>query len=192
MRKLNYSLKELVLADLYRYERKTDTKSFLHAYATYEGFKFSVWLRMCSVARKKKLTKIFILPICRMIYRHYKYKYGYDIPYAIEIGPGLQIFHIGGIVLSAKRCGKNLTISQNVTVGMTSHKGIKNYPVIGDNVYLAPGCAVIGDVTIGNSAAVGTNAVVTKSADDNAVLVGIPAQTISHNGSGEYVNNPIK
>lgn len=68
MRKLNYSLKELVLADLYRYEGKTDTKSFLHAYATYEGFKFSVWLRMCSVARKKKLTKIFILPICRMIY----------------------------------------------------------------------------------------------------------------------------
>ena len=55
MRKLNYSLKELVLADLYRYEGKTDTKSFLHAYATYEGFKFSVWLRMCSVARKKKL-----------------------------------------------------------------------------------------------------------------------------------------
>lgn len=58
-----------------------------------------------------------------MIYRHYKYKYGYDIPYAIEIGPGLQIFHIGGIVFSPAKCGKNITLSQNTTVGMTIHNG---------------------------------------------------------------------
>lgn len=191
MRKLNYRLKELVLADLYRYERKTDVKSFLHAYVTYEGFKFTVWLRMCSTARKKKTTKLLILPFCKLIYQHYKYKYGYDIPYAIEIGPGLLIFHIGGIVISAKKCGKNLTVSQNVTVGMTAHNGIKSFPIIGDNVYLAPGCAIIGGVSIGNSVAVGTNAVVTKSAADNEVLVGIPARPISHNGSREYVNNPI-
>ena len=74
---------------------------------------------------------------------------------------------------------------------MTSHKGVKSFPVIGDNVYLAPGCAVIGNVVIGNNVAVGTNAVVTKSADENSVLIGVPAKTISYNGSGEYVNNPV-
>lgn len=184
------NLKKYILADKFRYIGKDG--GIWKAYTQYEGFRFSFWMRVCQKLREKNITKYTLFPVARVIYKHYKYKYGYDIPYTIDIGPGLLIFHIGGIVLSAKRCGKNLTISQNVTVGMTSHKGIKNYPVIGDNVYLAPGCAVIGDVTIGNSVAVGTNAVVTKSADDNAVLVGIPAQTISHNGSGEYVNNPIE
>ena len=191
MRKLNYSLKELVLADLYRYEGKTDTKSFLHAYATYEGFKFSVWLRMCSVARKKKLTKIFILPICRMIYRHYKYKYGYDIPYAIEIGPGLQIFHIGGIVFSPAKCGKNITLSQNTTVGMTIHNGKKQYPVLQDNIYIAPGAIIIGDITVGSDVAIGSNSVLKKSVEDYSVVVGIPGKVISKKGSREYVSNRI-
>ncbi|MFR3657257.1 MAG: serine O-acetyltransferase [Gallintestinimicrobium sp.] len=188
---MNYSLKELVLADLYRYEGKTDTKSFLHAYATYEGFKFSVWLRMCSVARKKKLTKIFILPICRMIYRHYKYKYGYDIPYAIEIGPGLQIFHIGGIVFSPAKCGKNITLSQNTTVGMTIHNGKKQYPVLQDNIYIAPGAIIIGDITVGSDVAIGSNSVLTKSVEDYSVVVGIPGKVISKKGSREYVSNRI-
>lgn len=184
------NLKKYILADKFRY--LGENGSVWKAYTKYEGFRFSFWMRVCNKMRKKKITKYTLFPFAKAIYKHYKYKYGYDIPYTVDIGPGLLIFHIGGIVVSAQKCGKNLTISQNVTVGMTSHNGIKSFPVIGDNVYLAPGCAVIGGVTIGNAVAVGTNAVVTKSVDDNAVLVGIPARTISHNGSGEYVNNPIK
>ena len=102
-----------------------------------------------------------------------------------------MIFHINGIVLSAQSVGKNLTISQNVTVGMTCHNGKKDFPIIGDNVYLAPGSAVIGKITIGDNVAIGTNCVATKDIEDNSVVVGIPGRIISHNGSYEYINNPI-
>lgn len=103
-----------------------------------------------------------------------------------------MIFHIGGVVFSPKSCGKNVTISQNTTVGMTVHEGIKEFPILGDNVYLAPGSAVIGGVKVGNNVAIGTNAVLTKSAPDNSVIVGIPGKVISYNGAQEYINNPYE
>lgn len=182
---------ELILSDLYRYEGRNDIKAFIHSYAINEGFRFSVWLRVCSVARRNKLTKVLVLPWSRLIYKHYKYKYGYDIPYAIDIGPGLRLFHIGGIVFCPEKCGKNVSISQNTTVGMTIHEGQKEYPILGDNVYIAPGAMVIGGIHVGNDVAIGSNSVLTKSVDDHSVIVGIPAKIISYKGARDYVSNRI-
>lgn len=184
-------IKEYIKADLYRYSRNISLSSFFITYMNSEGFRFSVWLRLCTFLRRSKLTKYTIFPFCKAVYKHYKYKFGYDIPYDKDIGPGLLIFHIGGIVFSPEKCGRNLTISQNTTVGMTIHNGIKNFPKIGDNVYIAPGSAIIGGVTVGNNVAVGTNCVLTQSVCDNAVVVGIPGKVISYNGAQEYINNPI-
>jgi len=182
---------DCIKKDLYRYAGKSDLKSFLFYYFKSEGFKFSVWLRLCYFLRLKKITKYTIFPLCKIFYKHYKYKFGYDISYSCEIGPGLLLFHISGIVLSPKKIGKNATISQCTTVGMTIKDGIKNFPVIGDNVYLAPGSKVIGGITIGNNVTVGANCVVNSSIPNNAVAVGIPARIISYEGASDYINNPI-
>lgn len=181
-------LREYLIADKYRYTKKE--KGFIKTYMKYEGFRFTVWLRICQKLRENKVTKYSIFPIAKLIYKYYKYKFGYDISYDKIIGPGLLIFHIGGIVFSPKKCGKNITISQNVTVGMTAHNGEKQFPTIGDNVYIAPGAAIIGGISVGNNVAIGTNAVLTKSVPDNAVVVGIPARIISYKGSHEYIDNP--
>jgi serine O-acetyltransferase len=39
--------------------------------------------------------------------------------------------------------------------------------------------------------AIGANCVLTKSVPDNAVVVGIPGEIISQNGSGKYINNKV-
>lgn len=184
-------LKKYIQSDLFRYSGKTDVKNFIKFYLVSEGFKFTVWMRICHFARKRKITKYTILPFSKFVYKHYKYKYGYDIPYDKEIGPGLLIFHIGGIVFSPAKCGKNMTISQNTTVGMCIREGRKEFPVIGDNVYIAPGSAIIGGINIGNNVAIGTNSVLNKSVGDNSTVVGIPGKVISYKGSKEYINNPI-
>lgn len=180
-----------ILKDQYRYVGNNSFRGFCYAYIIFEGFRFSVWLRLCSYLREKKFTKYTILPFAVVVYRHYKHKYGYDIPFQINIGPGLLIYHFGGIVISARQIGKNFTVSQNVTVGMRIVDGEKKYPIIEDNVYLAPGCAVVGDLTIGKNCAIGTNSVVTKDMPENSVVVGIPGHIISRNGAVEYLNHLI-
>lgn len=187
-------MKDLIIylkSDLFRYCGSIKFKKFLKQYLLGEGFRFTVWLRLCHFSKKNKYTKYTIFPFCYLFYKHYKYKYGYDISYNTEIGPGLLIFHSSGIVLAPEYIGKNATISQNCTIGMTIKNGKKYFPKIGDGLYMAPGSAIIGDVTIGNNVALGTNCVLNKSVPDNSIVVGIPGKIISNKGSKFYVNNPI-
>lgn len=180
-----------IKSDLYRYSAEISIKLFFKHYIESEGFRFSVWLRMCHFLRKKKLSKYTIFPICVFIYKHYKYKFGYDIPYAIDIGEGLLIFHISNIVVSAQKIGKNFTISQGCTVGMKIKNGKKEFPIIGNNVYMAPGSKIIGGVVVGDNVAIGTNCVLNSSVNKNSVVVGIPGRVISYKGASEYTNNTI-
>ena len=106
-------------SDLYRYSSNTTFKSFVKYYFSSEGFKFTVWLRVCHYLRKKKIYKYSIFPFAKLFYNRYRIKYGFDIPYSIEIGPGLLLFHINGIIISAKKIGKNATISHCTTIGIS-------------------------------------------------------------------------
>ena len=65
------------------------------------------------------------------------------------------------------------------------------YPVLQDNIYIAPGAIIIGDITVGSDVAIGSNSVLTKSVEDYSVVVGIPGKVISKKGSLEYVSNRI-
>jgi acetyltransferase-like isoleucine patch superfamily enzyme len=49
---------------------------------------------------------------------------------------------------------------------------------VGNNVWMGYGACVLRGVRIGDNSIVGTNAVVTKSAPENAVLAGVPARVI--------------
>lgn len=181
-----------ISADLFRYTGKTGVTYFIKQYFVRgQGFRFSVWLRICHFSKRGKAARYTIFPFARIIYNHYMIKYGYDISYDTDIGPGLLIYHFSGIVFRPEKAGKNMTISQCTTVGMTIHDGEKSYPVLGDNVYLAPGSKVIGGIMVGNNVSIGANAVLTNSVADNAVVVGIPGKVISYRGSAEYVNNPL-
>ena len=96
--------------------------------------------------------------------------------------------HIFSIVVSPKAViGKNVNLSQGVTIGFASRGDRKGYPIVGDNVYIGPGAVIIGNISVGNNVAIGANCVVTKDVPDSAVVVGIPAKVISHNGSQDYV-----
>jgi serine O-acetyltransferase len=66
---------------------------------------------------------------------------------------------------------------------------MKGTPTIGDNVYIAPGAKIIGNIKIGNNCAVGANAVVVKDVLEGTTVGGIPAKVISDTGSRGYINN---
>lgn len=104
-----------------------------------------------------------------------RHKFNSYIPYTAEIGEGTKLGYggIGVVIQKSAKIGRNCTISQNVTVGSRGKQ-----PIIGDNVYIAPGAICIGG-TIGDNVVVGANTVVTKDIPSNCVVAGVPAQIIS-------------
>lgn len=47
---------------------------------------------------------------------------------------------------------------------------------IGDGLYCSAGSKIIGDINLGNYVTIGANAVVNRTFESNALLVGIPAE----------------
>jgi serine O-acetyltransferase len=118
---------------------------------------------------------------------------GITLPSRAKIGPGLYIPHTGYIVVNSQTViGSNCTLTQGVTIG---HGGggrepNEGSPSIGDRVYIGPGSAIIGPITIGNDALIGVGAVVTRSVPPRGVVAGNPARLLSRHGSFDLIDYP--
>lgn len=113
----------------------------------------------------------------RYKFKNISLKLGFSIPPNV-FGPGLSIAHYGTIVInSATKVGKNCRIHVCVNIGASG--GEKEAPQIGDNVYIAPGAKIYGNINIANNTAIGANAVVHKSFEEEGFLIaGNPAKKI--------------
>ncbi len=92
-----------------------------------------------------------------------------------DIGPGLFIQHGFATVVAARRVGRNCWINQQVTIGFTR---AEDRPTIGDDVFVYAGAKVLGDITVGNGARVGANAVVLTDVPERYTAVGVPARLL--------------
>ncbi len=93
-------------------------------------------------------------------------------------GKGLMIMHHGAIIVNpSAKVGEYCVLHGNNCIGNNGKS--EDAPVIGNRFDLGIGASVIGGITIGNSVAVGANAVINKNFEDNAVLVGVPAKDIA-------------
>lgn len=181
-----------IKSDLFRYCGKQDCLSFLKAYVTIPGFKYTYWFRRSNYFRTKGKLSIIQYLLARYFLRRYSYKFGIDIPCGTSIDKGFYIGHFSAIVISSMVViGRNVNISQGVTIGVSSRGSNKGAAIIGDGVYIGPGAKIVGSVRIGNNCAIGANAVVTKDVPDNAVVVGIPATIISYKGAEDYILNKV-
>lgn len=98
-----------------------------------------------------------------------------------DFGPGFVIMHPIGIVINSKVVGgKNITLESGVVIG--DEKG--RSPSLGNDIFVGSGAKIIGDLRLGDGVKVGANAVVIRSADDGATLLGIPATPYTKNTEG--------
>lgn len=126
---------------------------------------------LCNTNKNKLRIKIW-----QLLLTHYSVKTG------ITIGPncfgkGLYLPHYGYIVVnSSARFGENCMVQCGVNVSESV--------IGGDKIYLGTGSKLMIGVNIKSGTIVGANAVVTKSFDEeNIVIAGIPAKKISNNGT---------
>ncbi|MFT4101488.1 MAG: serine acetyltransferase [Burkholderiaceae bacterium] len=102
---------------------------------------------------------------------------GISIPKSVEIGPGLRIWHFGGIFIHERvRIGAGCTLRQGVTLG-NRHQD-DDVPVIGDNVEFGAYSQVLGRVRIGNGCRIGAMTLVLTDVPDGATAVGVPARIV--------------
>ena len=106
----------------------------------------------------------------------------------IEIHPGAQIGrrvfidHGMGVVIGETTIvGEDCTLYQGVTLGGTSLSPGKRHPTLEAGVVVGAGAKVLGPITIGMNAKIGSNAVVVNSVPASATAVGIPARILSSN-----------
>lgn len=183
-------LRDAIASDVYRYSGRFTWFTLLKALTWGLGERFTIWMRLAGFFKQKGISYFPLYVVAALFHRRYMIKFGMMIPCSTRIAPGLYIGHFGGIAVSHLAViGRNCNLSHCVTIGGVFRGPRAGAPVIGDNVYFAPGSKVIGKVVVGNNVAVGANCVVTCDVPDNAVVVGVPGKVISFNGSEGYIQN---
>lgn len=109
---------------------------------------------------------------------------GIEIHPGATIGQRLFIDHGMGVVIGETAViGDDVLIYHGVTLGGTGHDRGKRHPTIGDRVIIGAGAKLLGNITIGDDCAVGSNAVVVASAPAWSTLTGIPAAARPRRGA---------
>ena len=89
-----------------------------------------------------------------------------------EFGPGFVLIHSTGVVINGTvRGGANVFLEHQVTIGAERRQA----PVLGNDIFIGAGAKIIGSVTIGDGACIGSNSVINRSVKPYEIVAGNPA-----------------
>jgi len=183
------TFRQFVRADLWREAGRWSTGMFLKAVLLHAGFKIVFWTRLCAYLHGKAFPWSLLFVVARVVQWRLSRKVGVALSYRCRVGPGLLLSHPTGIVVNEGAViGANCDLSQHVTIGRSNRGQRAGIPKIGNDVYIGPGAVIFGNVTVGDGAAIGANAVVTRDVPASGVAVGVPARIVSQSGSAGYIN----
>ncbi len=162
-------------------ERDPAVRSRLEVILFYPGFHARLVHRASNAAWRRRwfLFGKFLSQFARWVT-------GIEIHPAAEIGGGFFIDHGMGVVIGETSViGEGVTLYHDVTLGgispaVDSHSQVdeKRHPTLEDGVIVGSGAQILGPITIGAGARVGSNSVVLKDVAPGATVVGIPAKPV--------------
>ncbi|PTE31340.1 serine O-acetyltransferase [Staphylococcus equorum] len=160
------------------FEQDPAARTTLEVVTSYAGI-HAVWSHLIAHELYKK--KKYIL--ARSISQVARFFTGIEIHPGAKIGKRLFIDHGMGVVIGETcNIGNNVTIYQGVTLGGTGKERGKRHPDIGDNVLIAAGAKVLGDIKIDSNVNIGANSVVLNSVPSYSTVVGIPGHIVKQDG----------
>nr|VFK38845.1 MAG: serine O-acetyltransferase [Candidatus Kentron sp. SD]VFK43622.1 MAG: serine O-acetyltransferase [Candidatus Kentron sp. SD]VFK78255.1 MAG: serine O-acetyltransferase [Candidatus Kentron sp. SD] len=106
---------------------------------------------------------------------------GIEIHPNVVIGQRFFIDHGMGVVIGeTAEIGDDCTLYQGVTLGGTSWSKGKRHPTLKSGVVVGAGAKILGPITVGQDARVGSNAVVVKDVPPGATVIGIPGHVVQN------------
>ena len=104
---------------------------------------------------------------------------GIEIHPGAKIGRRLFIDHGMGVVMGeTTEIGDDCLIYKGVVLGGTTLEKKKRHPTLGNRVIIGSNSTVLGAITIGDGARIGSGSVVVKSVPAGATVVGVPGRIV--------------
>ena len=155
-------------------------RNYWELFFCYPGL-HAVWLhRLCYWIWHRELFGWRLRTPARFLSYIARFFTGIEIHPNAVLGKRVFIDHGMGIVIGAtSEVGDDCSIYQGVTLGGVTQtfKG-KRHPTLCDGVVVGAGAKILGPITIGAGARVGSNAVVLHDVPENATVIGIPARVL--------------
>jgi serine O-acetyltransferase len=108
---------------------------------------------------------------------------GVEIHPGATIGRRFFIDHGMGVVIGeTTEIGDDVLMYKGVVLGGTSSEPVKRHPTVRDGVVLGTDAVVLGNITLGEGAKVGSGSVVVRDVPDFATVVGVPGRIVRVNG----------
>ena len=156
------------------FDRDPAALSYWEIITTYPGVHAILFHRLAH-----RLWKLKLYWFGRAISHIGRFFTGIEIHPGAVIGQRFFIDHGMGVVIGETAViGDDCTLYHGVTLGGTSWKQGKRHPTLENKVVVGAGAKILGPITIGSSAKIGSNAVVISDVPANATAIGIPARVV--------------
>jgi serine O-acetyltransferase len=158
------------------FERDPAARSTWEVLTCYPGLHALVWHRLVS----HRLWRANLRWLARWLAHWGRFLTGIEIHPGATLGRRVFIDHGMGVVIGETAViGDDCTLYHGVTLGGTSWNKGKRHPTLERGVVVGAGAKILGPITIGAEAKIGSNAVVVREIPPGATAVGIPARIVT-------------
>jgi serine O-acetyltransferase len=124
--------------------------------------------------------------LARLVSTFSRWLTGIEIHPGAVIGRRFFIDHGMGVVIGeTAEVGDDVTLYHGVTLGGTTWNKGKRHPTLSDGVVVGAGAKILGPISVGRDARVGSNAVVTRDVPEGATVVGIPGRIVKRRDAAD-------
>jgi serine O-acetyltransferase len=155
-------------------ERDPAAKNYLEIFLCYPGL-HAIWLHR--IAHSFYLGRWYTT--ARLISHFNRWFTGIEIHPGARIGRRLFIDHGMGVVIGeTTEIGDDCLIYKGVVLGGTTLEKKKRHPTLRNRVIVGSNATVLGAITIGDGARIGSGSVVVKDVPSGATVVGVPGRIV--------------
>jgi serine O-acetyltransferase len=163
------------------FERDPAARTTFEVVTAYPGL-HAIWMHRLN----RRLWNAGLKWLARVLSYFARWITGIEIHPGARLGRRFFIDHGMGVVIGeTAEIGDDCTLYHGVTLGGTTWQPGKRHPTLGNNVVVGAGAKILGPITVGDGARVGSNSVVVKAVPAGATVVGIPAHVVMRRESTE-------
>jgi serine O-acetyltransferase len=160
------------------YRKDPAARSFLEVLTSYPGL-HAIWMHRVAHALwiRNHLT------LARWLSHFNRFFTGIEIHPGARIGRRFFIDHGSGVVIGeTAEIGDDVLMYTGAILGGTSSEHTKRHPTIGNSVVIGSHAVILGNITVGDEAKVGSGSVVIEAVPEGATVIGVPGRIVRING----------